>query len=291
MERSTCRVARRPADDRPRSRATTTRFDELAVGWALHALEPEDEAVFVGHLPGCERCARDGAGDPRRHGGDGRRPSGGRAVGGAAAPAGRRSRRDRAGPGPDRSAGSRPAPAAAAPPADGARPPRCPRRRQPGWRRVLPTGLVAAAVAAILGLGVWNVVLARSQHNLQSTVAEQSQVMNALLTPGQAAIAPLSDNGRPSRRSSPAATGSTWSPTGCRSTTRRRSTYVLWGMQGNTPVALGTFDVVRSRMDLRTVGSGQAGLDRYSTSASASSPGGRLRRPRPKWSRLGEVTS
>ena len=32
-------------------------FDELAVGWALHALEPDDEAVFVAHLPGCERCA------------------------------------------------------------------------------------------------------------------------------------------------------------------------------------------------------------------------------------------
>ena len=32
-------------------------FDELAVGWALHALEPEDEAVFAVHLPGCDRCA------------------------------------------------------------------------------------------------------------------------------------------------------------------------------------------------------------------------------------------
>ena len=32
-------------------------FDELAVGWALHALEPEDEAVLAAHLPGCARCA------------------------------------------------------------------------------------------------------------------------------------------------------------------------------------------------------------------------------------------
>jgi anti-sigma factor RsiW len=32
-------------------------FDELAVGWALHALEPEDEAIFARHLPGCARCA------------------------------------------------------------------------------------------------------------------------------------------------------------------------------------------------------------------------------------------
>ena len=33
-------------------------FDELAVGWALHALEPEDEAAFAGHLAGCGRCAQ-----------------------------------------------------------------------------------------------------------------------------------------------------------------------------------------------------------------------------------------
>ena len=32
-------------------------LDELAVGWALHALEPEDEALFAVHLPGCSRCA------------------------------------------------------------------------------------------------------------------------------------------------------------------------------------------------------------------------------------------
>jgi hypothetical protein len=33
------------------------RYDELAVGWALHALEPEDEAAFARHLSGCARCA------------------------------------------------------------------------------------------------------------------------------------------------------------------------------------------------------------------------------------------
>src|SRR5207245_4370336 len=33
-------------------------FDELAVGCALHALEPEDEAVFALPLPDCARCAR-----------------------------------------------------------------------------------------------------------------------------------------------------------------------------------------------------------------------------------------
>jgi hypothetical protein len=33
-------------------------YDELAVGYALSALEPDDEQQFVGHLRGCAVCAR-----------------------------------------------------------------------------------------------------------------------------------------------------------------------------------------------------------------------------------------
>lgn len=33
-------------------------WDELAVGLALGALEPEDEQTFVGHLRGCSECAK-----------------------------------------------------------------------------------------------------------------------------------------------------------------------------------------------------------------------------------------
>lgn len=35
------------------------RFEELAAGHALHALEPEDEQAFLAHLVGCARCERD----------------------------------------------------------------------------------------------------------------------------------------------------------------------------------------------------------------------------------------
>ncbi len=34
-------------------------FAELAVGHALSALEPEDEQLFLAHLPGCAQCERD----------------------------------------------------------------------------------------------------------------------------------------------------------------------------------------------------------------------------------------
>lgn len=36
-----------------------SRFEELAAGHALHALEPEDEQAFLAHLPGCARCEAD----------------------------------------------------------------------------------------------------------------------------------------------------------------------------------------------------------------------------------------
>lgn len=31
-------------------------WDELVAGYAIDALEPEDEAMLLGHLPGCARC-------------------------------------------------------------------------------------------------------------------------------------------------------------------------------------------------------------------------------------------
>ncbi|MGH3273469.1 MAG: hypothetical protein ACRDNZ_03985 [Streptosporangiaceae bacterium] len=33
-----------------------TRYDELAAGYSLHALDPEDEQLFLRHLPDCPRC-------------------------------------------------------------------------------------------------------------------------------------------------------------------------------------------------------------------------------------------
>ncbi|MGZ4507660.1 MAG: anti-sigma factor [Blastococcus sp.] len=278
---------------RDRNPTDHDRFDELAVGWALHALEPEDEAAFTRHLPGCARCARTvaetsdvmaamAADLPPAEPSEELRHRLAAAVGETEQV---HAREPRLAPAPV------PTPVRADEPDAGFRPTALPSQRRPGWRRALPMSLVAAAVAAILGLGVWNVVLAQSQQNLQSAVAEQSQVMSALLSPGQAAIAPLSDNGRTvatvvahSRRVDVVTNGL---PVNDRGT----STYVLWGMQGNTPVALGTFDVAQSRMDLRTVGSGQTGLDHYSTFGISIEPGRQAPAKPTKMVALGEVTS
>jgi hypothetical protein len=230
-------------------------FDELAVGWALHALEPEDESIFAAHLGGCPRClqtvaetaevmAAMAADLPVAEPSEGLRTRLTAAVADTEqVPAPSRTQRA---PGP--------APVAAEVPA---------LRGRRSFGRLAPRALVAAAVAAIVGLAGWNVVLARSQDELRSTVAAQTQVMDSLLTPGHQAIAPLRDKGRPlatvvasdSRVDVVARSLSVNNPA--------RSTYVLWGMQGNTPVALGTFDVVRHDLDLRHVDADKAGLDQY----------------------------
>jgi hypothetical protein len=134
----------------------------------------------------------------------------------------------------------------------------------PTWRRILPSALVAAAVAAILGLGTWNVMLNEARTSAEAAAAQQSEVVEKLLVPGQATIAPLSDNGGHRVATVVARQGSVQVvTTGLAVNDAARDVYVVWGMRDNTPVALGTFDVVRSQTDLRTVGSDKTDLDGY----------------------------
>ena len=197
------------------------RLDELAVGWALHALEPEDEAVFAVHLPGCARCAATVAETTELMGAMARDlpaaepsedaplpPAGGRRDDGAGAAA-RPPRRQpvHVGPGrrdPGAGAGHRPL-------GTGDR---------PAWRRLLPAALVAAAVAAIVGLGLWNVFLAAVRGAPPGDRGVAGGGRGGPAQPGQATIAPAARptaaRSRPSWR---ATTSCRSSPPGCRSTT------------------------------------------------------------------------
>ena len=239
-----------------------TTLDELAVGWALHALEPEDEAVFAVHLPGCARCAATVAETTEVMGAMARdlpvaEPSEGlRARLRAAVETAEQV------PGPGRRAGAappeRPAPFARAgpggPPRGGAR---------PLWRRALPASLVAAAVAAIVGLGLWNVFLASSKERLQETVASQEEVMAAVLEPGPATIAPLQDDGRTVATVVARPDELQVVTSGLAVNRPETTSYVVWGMGEGDPVALGTFDVSRSQIDVRSVGSRSTDLDGF----------------------------
>ena len=262
-------------------------FDELAVGWALHALEPEDEELFAAHLPTCPRCRQTVsetadvmgalAGDlppvepperlrerlraaveeteqlPRPARGDERTPPVPPAI-------------------PDR-----PAPVHRfEPPATGA-------HRAPfpvdavdprsSWRRVLPNALVAAAVAAILALGTWNVVLSSAREEAQAAAAEQAELVDALLTPGQATIAPLTADGATlatvvAREGQVQVVSQGLTPNDVRA-----QTYVVWGIGAGAPSSLGTFDVTSPQPALRTLGSGGSGLDAFTAYAVSLEPG------------------
>ncbi|TFV90263.1 anti-sigma factor [Blastococcus sp. CT_GayMR20] len=252
-------------------------FDELAVGWALHALEPEDEDAFAVHLPGCARCAETVAVAAEVM-----------AAMAADLPAAEPSAqvRDRL-----RSAVAEteqvrrpavPAPAPAAATATGGEVPVEPSVTSPvgspadpaTWRRLLPGALVAAAFAAIVALGLWSVFLNAERDEAVAAAAAQAEIVDALLEPGRAAVAPVADDdGRTvatviarEDRMQVVADGLTTNDTA-------DSVYVVWGMRDGVPDPIGTFDVVDDRLDLRTVGSDRTGLDDYSEYRISIEPG------------------
>ncbi|SFL17430.1 anti-sigma factor domain-containing protein [Geodermatophilus ruber] len=279
------------------------RFDQLAVGWALHALEPEEEALVAAHLPECLRCLRTVAETAEVMGAmatDLPQPS----------PAERLRAQLRAAveqtpqvprlddpPGPAEPAGPVPA----------ARPGRDPTTGPPdyrvpppldddvapsAWRRVLPNALVAAVVAAILALGTWNVVLGTARDEARTAAAEQAGILNALLAPGRTAVAALSDDDGAAVATVVVRTGQLQVVThGLPVNDDERQTYVVWGIGEGADVALGTFDVVHPRMELKTVGSASTGPDGYATYGISLEPG-RQAPPEPsEYVAIGEVPS
>ncbi len=238
------------------------RFDELAVGWALHALEPDDEAEFARHLPGCARCAETVA-----------ETTGVMSAMAADLPKaepseGLRSRlRDAVA---HTEQVHRPAvPSAVADPGPVV-PAALPSPRRP---HVPVLALVAAAVAAVLGLGAWNIGLNSQRQELQETVADQRAVVDALLDPGRVVLDPLGEDGRPV--ATVVARGSEVQVLthGLAVNEAATTTYVVWGVGDDGAKPLGTFDVERSQIELRTVGSGLTGLDDVEQYAISLEPG------------------
>jgi hypothetical protein len=172
-------------------------WDALAVGWAMTALDPEDERRFAEHLATCGRCTatvRDAldtvvdlayavpaeppperlrqriidvaAAEPRAG-----QPA-------ASAPDPAPGARDE--PAPARS-GRRAAAAAGQPGGDVV--PLAPRRR---W---VQRAAVAAVVALLAALGAWNVQLRSDQDRLQDVVAQRDALVARLTEPGPARVA------------------------------------------------------------------------------------------------------
>jgi anti-sigma-K factor RskA len=237
------------------------RYDELAVGWALHALEPEDEAAFGRHLPGCDRCAETIA--------EATEVMGAMAADlPAAEPSEGLGTRLRAAVDATEQVHRPVVPPVAADPVPAAVP--IPSPRRPGVRML---ALVAAAVAAVLGLGVWSLSLNSERRDLQATVAEQGDVLEALLSPDGVALDPLGEDGRSVATVVPRGDEVEVLTHGVPVNEAATTTYVLWGVGDDGAKPLGTFDVDRSQIELRTVGSGLTGLDDFAQYAISLEPG------------------
>lgn len=225
-----------------------TEFEELSVGWALHSLEPDDEERFADHLPGCGRCRR--------------------SVDEATATLGRLAQAVVDGQ-PPLELRSRLLSAAAEIPQETQT--TVPEQRPPGWagggESWLPGGrwiliAVVAVLALAVGMAGWNGALRHDRGQQAALAGRYRQAVTALTRPG-ARLATLQDSDGKSIATVAARNGKALIVTlGLPTNDQQRSTYVLWGLKAAKPKPLGTFDVVRSGVDVRSVKLAAA-LDRY----------------------------
>lgn len=250
-------------------RAAHEEFDELAVGWALEALEPDDETRFVRHLPDCQRCTR-----TIRDATD----IAGRLVMSLPAedpPEALRQRILAGARAEPREPGALPETAGFAElfavPDEG-------RDVVPARRRYrdFARGLVAAAaLLLIVGLGVWNVQLQSTRDGVQAVAEQQAKVLDQLDGRGTYRVAPLENHDGESVGTVVVHDGGARvMADGLAVNDTASSTYVLWGMRPNlSPIPLGTFDVTRTGLDMLPVGSTTTGLDKYEGYAISIEPG------------------
>jgi len=255
---------------------THVEWDELAVGWALRALEPDDEDRFSVHLYGCQRCQvsvqdtgrlltavveqlplQSPSPELRSR---------------LLAEVGKTRRNRELTPARPESAlpGGEVIDLAAARShslASGARVgPRVGQGGRRKWTTISRLVAAAAAVLAIAGLGIWNVDLQTDRDNATSVAENRGQILRDLAAAGEVNMTPLHDgDGQAVATLVIGSSQAMVMTNGLSVNDRGEEIYVLWGLQeaGEQPQALGTFDVVDTELDMRTVGSTVAGLDTF----------------------------
>ncbi len=207
---------------------------ELAVGWALHALEPADEAVFRAHLTGCERCQATVRETEE--------------VGAALALGVRQvqppdvlGERIREVTG---EAGSGPAHTGAS--------------RRVGWRVTARSALLAAAavvlVALSVGLGLRAVQLDAERDVAAQRAAELSEVLELAADPATRIIELTGPDGRPLARLLAGPDSRMLLPVALPANRTGDQIYVLWGLRPGDAVPLRTFDISAEPFAVQPVG-------------------------------------
>lgn len=212
---------------------------ELAVGWALHCLEPAEEAEFAGHLPWCDDCSR--TVEQTEEVG----VSLAMAVPDVAPPAELEERVRRI-------------PEAAAP--DDASVVSLRRRLSAAVRssraaRVLTAAAAVALVAVSVGLGVRVSQLDAERAQLAGQTTALSEAVERAADPSAERISLLQPDGMPVAMILAAPDQLTLVPVGLPANRAGSQVYVLWGLGAGAPVALEAFDVSDDAPTVHTVGS------------------------------------
>lgn len=208
---------------------------DLAVGWALHALEPAEEALLAVHMPDCPTCARIVAQTEQV----------GATLGLSVPeliPSAELEQRvlavtiDRR--------------AMPVPPSQPARPNTQPSRRGAG---LLTAAAAVALIAAVLGLGVRVVQLGDERARAERQVTAVSEAINAAADPAAVRVPLVASDGGAvgmvlaSRERLAVVT------TSLPANRVADQTYVLWGLAGQVPTALAAFDVTSAAPGLHVV--------------------------------------
>ena len=202
-------------------------WEELAVGHALHALEPEDEETFLAHLRGCARCERL-LDDARAAAAD---------LAYAAPslePPEQLRRRISAIPGAEHR------PSAV---------PRVARRPRVSRLPAVPRGswlAVAAGLVLVVALGVWNLVL-HTDNAAKSRELDRRLAVLECVEDSACRQVPLADPETGVARGAVLVRGGTVDVVvdGLPPNDRQSTSYVLWqaGKSGDTMHAVGAFDI------------------------------------------------
>ena len=237
----------------------TGEHDAIAVGWALHTLDPDEAAAFEPHLETCPTC-RQTVDDTTAILGD---------LGGAVVPVdpppGLRQRllaaaEAESGPGVDTPEVTARAAAGPEVPRERERDapvvPLAPRRRATRW-------IAAAAVVlvvAIGGLTAANQSLRAERDSARAAAAAQAEreaavadVLHDAGTPGVSHAVLAGEQGGIVGLVVDDGTGPRVLTTGLGPNDTAEEVYVLWGLAGGTPQPLGTFDVGGQAPDVRSV--------------------------------------
>jgi hypothetical protein len=229
----------------------TGAHDALAVGWALHTLDPEEEAAFAAHLEECPTC-RDTVDETLETLGD---------LAGAVVPVDPPPRlRDRLLDAVRDEAASPDAGGDAQQPAPGEREadvvPLAPRRRRAN--RWLAVAAVALVIAAVGGLAAANQAL-RSERDTAAAAAAQAErdapvidILRDAGTPGVTHATLADPNGALVGLVVDDGSGARVLTTGL-AANPGNEIYVLWGLADGAPRPLGTFDVTGQAPNVRSV--------------------------------------